>query len=259
MVKLVVAFAPFAESGEERAVLCEDTGVDRACHATQRIDVARVHAGRMPIAVFGFLRKLDRLVDVRYRGYRQYRHHLLGPDKGVSICDAHDQQSRIAVGRDACAGKNFARILADQVFLECRPLPAPGILGEHHVGHFVQLALVQYACSVLAHVCQQLVHDTLDRDDFFFVDAHDVVVEGSAGDDVAGGVLEVGRRIDNDRRIAGPGANRTLAAGHCLAHDTAASGHSKEANALVPHEFLCGLNGRRCYCGNKIGRTSGTR
>ena len=52
----------------------------------------------------------------------------------------------------------------------------------------------------------------LDDEDFFLGDAQQVVVVGRAGDDGPGGAVEVGRFVDDDRRIARPGDDGPLAA-----------------------------------------------
>ena len=61
MVKLLWPSPPSPKPAKEWSVLGKDAGVDRARHATQRIDVARVHAGRVAVTVLGFPGKLDAL------------------------------------------------------------------------------------------------------------------------------------------------------------------------------------------------------
>ena len=51
-----------------------------------------------------------------------------------------------------------------------------------------------------------------DDEDFLLADAEQVVVVRAALDDRAGGAVEVGRLVDDDRRIARPGDDRPACA-----------------------------------------------
>ena len=92
--------------------------------------------------------------------------------------------------------------------------------------------------AVGSHHGEQLVGDAGDGERFFLVGADDVVVERRAEHDVAARLLEVGRFVDDDRRIAGAGADRPLAALHRRLDDARPAGDDDQANAGMHHERL---------------------
>ena len=59
-----------------------------------------------------------------------------------------------------------------------------------------------------ASIC---VEHLADDEDFFLGDAEQIVVVGGPLDDRPGGAVQVGRFVDDDRRIARPGHDRPLA------------------------------------------------
>ncbi len=71
---------------------------------------------------------------------------------------------------------------------------------------------VQPDALVGGHGVHQLVEDRRDGENLLFANAKEVVVVTAADDDGAGGVVEVGRFIDHDRRIARPGNDGPLGA-----------------------------------------------
>ena len=146
-----------------------------------------------------------------------------------------------------------------RVFLYHRVPPRPALLTEDHLFHPVELAFSQQVSPVLDSCAATASRTMLSTAiDFLFVCAHDVVVKRGASDDAAGGVLELGRRIDHNRWVTGARANGALATSHRLAYHAAATGHCEETNALVAHEHLGGFNGRLSHGGYQVGRSAGT-
>ncbi len=77
-----------------------------------------------------------------------------------------------------------------------------------------------------------------DDECFFLVGADDVVVERCAEHDVAAGLVQIGRFIDDDRRVARPGADRPLAAFHRRFDDASPAGDNDQPNAGMHHRAL---------------------
>ena len=76
----------------------------------------------------------------------------------------------------------------------------------------IDLRRVEAISAVAADGLEQPVEDLLDGEDFLFADAEQVVVVGGPLDDRAGGVFQVGRFVDDDRRIARAGDDRPFLA-----------------------------------------------
>ena len=83
--------------------------------------------------------------------------------------------------------------------------------GDRHLGQRVDLAGVQPHGAGPLHRGHHRVEDLVDDEDFLLGDAEQIVVVRAALDDRAGGAVEIGRFIDDDRRIARPGDDRPLA------------------------------------------------
>ncbi len=76
---------------------------------------------------------------------------------------------------------------------------------ERLLGQSRNLFSVQLNGLVPRHDLHQLIENGGNGKDFLFADTKEIVVIGRAGDDGTRGIVEIGRFIDNHRRIARPG------------------------------------------------------
>ncbi len=86
-------------------------------------------------------------------------------------------------------------------------------------------------------IAASIASNTLaDDEDFLLGDAEQVVVVGAAVNDRPGGVVEIGRLVDDDRRIARPGDDRPLADLQRRPGDGRAAGDADQLDAAVGEE-----------------------
>ena len=161
-----------------------------------------------------FLGLGDRLVDVAAADERHERHHLLDGHERVVLVGLAEEQLGL-VGDVACRPPWPARPRPGRgspcAATSCLCSPSPtwmiALLRQR-----VDLAGVQPHGAGPLHRRHHLVEDAGDDEHFLLGDAQQVVVVRAAVNDAAGGVVEIGRFIDDDRRIARPGDDRPLAA-----------------------------------------------
>ena len=96
------------------------------------------------------------------------------------------------------------------------------------LGQGVDLGAVSRTAPARSIAAIMRVEDLFDDEDFLFGDAQQVVVVGAALDDRAGGAIQVGRFIDDDRRIARPGDDRPFRLLHGRAGDGRPAGDAEQ-------------------------------
>ena len=99
--KRQVSFAAQAERRHARTVLHEQRRVHDAAHLGHVFHVVRMNDARVPEAVLGLLRPLDRLVHVAAANERHERHHLLDGHERVAHVRLAEQQLDL-VARRSC-------------------------------------------------------------------------------------------------------------------------------------------------------------
>jgi hypothetical protein len=178
------------------------------------------------------------------------------------ICSVHQRVVAPPRPRRAAARRrrtpisaSSVRILADQRRVHAAALAGRAV-GEDRAQP-LEVATVDAEGAVGAHLPDELVGDRRDREHLLLVGADDVVVEGGAAHDVAPRLAEVGSLVDHYRRIAGPGADRALAARHRRLDDGRAAGDHQELDAGVAHDALRRLDGRLGNRAHQVGRSPG--
>ena len=71
---------------------------------------------------------------------------------------------------------------------------------------------------------EQVVKDRLDSEDFLLADAQQVVVVSGSNNDRASGVVDVSGLVNNDRRVARAGDDRSFVAGQGSSRDGRTTG-----------------------------------
>ena len=153
-------------------------------------------------------------------------------------------QGDFVAGLNADLPQQDIGVLADEVLVHRAVLPARGRLAEDRLQQTLGLRRRDLKGAVADHGALEIVGDRADGEDLLLVGADDVVVERTAEDDVAAGLLEIGRFIHDDRRVAGSGADGSLPAGHRRSHNGDASGHGQQTDILMAHDLLGGVDGR---------------
>ena len=137
----------------------------------------------------------------------------------------------------ACFGQH-RRVLADQILVDDRACALrPAVTKAAFVSASI-CSRVEPHGLVARHGVHHLVEDRGDDEDFLLADAQQVVVVGRAGDDRAGGVVEVGGLIDDDRRIARPGDDGALRAAQGGPADGGAAGDAQQRDVAVIEDRL---------------------
>src|SRR3972149_11752898 len=186
------ALPALAEPGVVGPVGDEGRDVDRPRHAGDRRDVARVDRCGVPETVLRTDGEIDGGVDIRNRGDRHHRHHLLGPHQIVIVGDHGDEKPGVAVDVDPGCGGDVAGVLPDP-----RPVDHAGLAGRTHrleddPFDLAEFVLLEDMSAVAAHGPDEFVTDRLHRDRRLLARAYQVVVERGTGDDVPGGAIDVG-------------------------------------------------------------------
>ena len=104
---------------------------------------------------------------------------------------------------------------------------------------------IEPEAAVAADRLHQLVEDVGDGEDLLLADAEQVVVERRPLDDRLRGVLEAGRRVDDDRRIARPRHDRPPLARQRRARDRRPARHDQEPHPPVIEQRRGRLERRR--------------
>ena len=126
------------------------------------------------------------------------------------------------------------RVFADEVLVgDVVLVLALADRGDRQLRELVDLRRVEPHGAVALEGGHQLVARRRDAEHFLLGDAQQVVVVGGALDDALRGVVEVGRFVDDDRRIAGAGDDRPLAAVERRAGDGRAAGDADRRDAAV--------------------------
>ena len=220
-----------------RAVLDEQRRVHRAAHLGHVANVGRVDDRRVAEAMLVVLGLGDRLVDVRHANDGKERHHLLDGDERVRLVDFAEQQ--LAVGRDGAthgAASTAASLPMKSLWAtSCLCSPSPAVVIACCVRRSIS-ADVEPHGAVSLESGHQLVADAGDAEHFLLGDAKQVVVVRGALDDRAGGVVEVGRFIDDHGRITGAGDDGPFAAVEGRPGDGRAAGDADRRDAAVLEE-----------------------
>ena len=116
---------------------------------------------------------------------------------------------------------------------------------ERGLGQGLDLRGVEPVAAVSGDGVHQLVEDIGDGEDLLLADAEQVVVERGPVDDRLRRVVEAGRGIDDDRRIARPRDDRPPLARQRGPGHRRAAGDDQEPDTLVLEQGRGRLEGRR--------------
>ncbi len=116
--------------------------------------------------------------------------------------------------------------------------------GNGHAGEGLDFAGVQPHGPGPFHGLQHLVEHLVDHKDFFFGDAEQVIVVGTALDDGASGPVQVGRFVDHHRGIAGTGDDGPFAAVQRRSSHGGAAGNADHFDAAVSENGVGRFQGR---------------
>ena len=127
---------------------------------------------------------------------------------------------------------------------------------KSHLRERLDLPRIKFVCIVLDHQPLEFVGNGSDGKDLLLADAENVVVESPSVDDVARSLGQIGRFIDDHRRIARAGDDGLFgAAQRGLGHAWAA-GDQQQADVRVVEQFVGRLDGRRFDRSHQIGRAA---
>lgn len=171
-------------------------------------------------------RKVNRFVDVLYPHDRQDRHHQLGLHKRVVkrrftddaahvLAHLHTDliQQNIRIAANALPVDHLAHLAGFLILL----------LDEDNRRQFISLLGIDQVGAVLLHIPDQVIRDIIKREDLLFRDAGQVIVERAAVNDILARLADVGGIVNDDRRIAGAGADRLFAGGQHRTHHAGAA------------------------------------
>ena len=196
----------------------------------------RVNDAGVLVAVLGFERAGDTVLQVLHADDGQEGHHLLLH---------HERMIRIRLGEEELGARRQVHagrlrkhdgILADKILVHARvstPAALAGLDGERGLGQGVELGVGEFQRAVLLHLSHELVGDAIERENFLLADAEQVVVETRALDDGLGGPRHAGGVVHIHGRVAGAGADGALAGLHRGLHHAGTAGDEQEPHGLV--------------------------
>ena len=193
-------------------------------------------------------------VDVLHAHDGNERHHLLFHHEGMILIRLAEQQIGIRRRVDAGRRGQHRDVLADEILLHVRAGAASpaAFESECRLREPVDGRRVKLKCPCALHGSDERIGDRGDDEDFLLADAEQVVVEGSALDDASRGAIEIGRLVDDDRRIARTAGDHALARlGRGLCHRRSASA-AKQRNLGMMEDLIGGLEARLDHGGNHI-------
>ena len=200
--------------------------------------------GRVFVAVLGLERFLNAFLHALHADNRDERHHLFLVHEGMLRIRFREQQ--LGAGRqvDARSLRQYRAILADEITVHTGMGAAaalPFLEGKRRLGEPFELRFVQLHGAVLGQLLHQFVGGVLQDKHFLFTNAQQIVIKSAAGNDGlrrAGGTAGV---IDKHRRIAGAGADGTLARLHGGFHHHRSAGDEQQAGKFVFAEGVEGI------------------
>ena len=152
-------------------------------------------------AVFVFFRHRNRVIDVACADERQERHHLFDADERMMFVGLAEHHLRTRPERWSRPLVPGSWRLADEV-LARRVVLVVADFDDRLAGQFGNLLCVKFNRTGSSHRGHHGVENTFNDEHFLFSDAQQVVVIRPALDDALGSVVEVGRFVDNHRRVA---------------------------------------------------------
>ena len=191
----------------------------------------------MAEAVLTLVGPMNGFVHVLAAYERQEWHHLLGGHERVVVVGLAKHQLEPGASRGPRRLREERGVLAEQI-LTGHPV-AMGALARHHdgpLGQCVHLVAVEPQGAGLLHRRHHPVEHAGHHEHLLLADAEEIVVVGRARDDRPGGVVEVGRIVDDDRRIAGAGHDRPLGRLQSRPGHGGAAGHADQLHAAVIEE-----------------------
>ena len=135
--------------------------------------------------------------------------------------------------------------------------PGPLFIGHELPQAFNRIGVGNFIGTGSFHVDAQVIEDRIDGKDFFFRNARHVIVERAAIDDILGGLFDVRRFVDDDRRIARAGTDGFLARRKDFLDDARAARCDDQAYFGITDHFVGSFDGRFPDHGNQIERGPG--
>ncbi len=130
-----------------------------------------------------------------------------------------------------------ARVFADEVFAS-RVVLVVAHFDDRLAGQLGDLCRVEFNRAGASHRRHHRVEDAFDDEDFLFGDAQQVVVVRTPLDDALGGVVQIGRLVDDHRRVARAGNDRSFAAVQRRSSHRGSARHADQRNvAMLEQRF----------------------
>ena len=193
---------------------------------------------RVTEAMLALVGPVDRLVGVLTADEGDKRHHLL--DRHEWVVDrrlAVEELDFAGDPRSGRTGKNGG-VLADEVLAGHLVAVGPFAGPDNRLcRQRVDLRGIEPGGASPPHRLHHPVEHTRHDEHLLLGDAEEIVVVGGAGDDRPRGPVEVGRLVDDDRRIAGAGDDRPLARFERGLRHGRAAGDADQLHAAVLEEF----------------------
>ena len=197
---------------------------------------------RVFVTVLGFKRTFDAFLDAPDPHDRQERHHLFLFHKRMFRVRLRKKQLRSGRKIHTCRFREHGRVSADEILVD-RGVGAtaalPFLERERRLGQRIKLRVGQPHRAVLFHFGHELVSDAFEREHFLFADAEQIIVESRALNDGLGRAFHARSVVHEHRRVAGAGANRTLAGLHRGLHHQGTTRDEQQ-----PHRFVFANRGK---------------
>ena len=181
-----MTFAAEADSCIGGSVLYEDGSLYSLCECGETVYVLTVHMRGMSVTVLSFNRKFDSLVDILNADDGENGHHKLMLNEIVGEVGLADDTSDLLADV-------YADLSEDNVCITSYAMTAyhlnglaalGGLLLKHYGDQLLSLLGGNEVCAVLLHLGDQLVCDGIESEYFLFSDAGQVIIEGTAVDNV---------------------------------------------------------------------------
>ena len=221
-----VTLATKADAGIGGSVFNEDRGLDRSCKAGEVVDVLRVHMCRVTVAVLCLYGKVDSLVNILDSYDRKNGHHKLVLYEGVIKAGLTDDSADVVTNA-------YTDLCKENLSVSTNAITAYGLgddaglgvllINENDVGKSCGLLSGDLISACGDHRVDKLVCDVCKCEHLFFRNTGEVVIEGTAVDNVLTCLAHVGGIVNDNGGIARACADRLLTAGEHAFYNSGAT------------------------------------